>query len=107
MIPADPASPDVIVKRSITIRGHRTSISIEDRFWQALREIAARRGLPLANLVARIDAQRADGTNLSSAIRLFVLDDALARARAVEAGPFGPPAQDQKSSGSLTPGSEG
>jgi len=70
----------VIVKRSLAIRGHATSISIEDKFWNRLRAIAAARGLALAALVAEIDAARAQNTNLSSAIRLFVLDEALARA---------------------------
>ena len=69
-----------IVKRSVSISGHSTSISIEERFWQCLREIAARQGLPLARLVARIDAERDPDANLSSAIRLHVLEDALARA---------------------------
>jgi len=70
----------VIVKRSLAIRGHATSISIEDKFWNRLRAIAAARGLALAALVAEIDAARAPNTNLSSAIRLFVLGEALARA---------------------------
>lgn len=68
-----------IVKRSVSITGHPTSISVEERFWQCLREIALRQELPLARLIARIDAERAQDTNLSSAIRLFVLEDALAR----------------------------
>ncbi len=71
-----------IVKRSVSISGHSTSFSIEDRFWQCLREIAAREGLSVAGLVARIDAERAPAANLSSAIRLYVLEDALARAAA-------------------------
>lgn len=68
-----------IVKRSVSITGHPTSISIEERFWQCLREIASREELPLARLIARIDAERGADANLSSAIRLFVLEDALAR----------------------------
>ncbi|RIX97589.1 aryl-sulfate sulfotransferase [Aureimonas flava] len=67
-------------KRSLSIRGHRTSISLEDAFWRELRRIAARRHTSLAALIAEIDAERAPGTNLSSAIRLRVLADALARA---------------------------
>ncbi|MBB3998480.1 ribbon-helix-helix domain-containing protein [Aureimonas pseudogalii] len=63
------------VKRSLSIQGHRTSISIEDAFWQGLRDIATRTRQPLAALVAEIDAGRAPGTNLSSAIRLRVLAD--------------------------------
>ena len=62
-----------IVKRSIVIDGHKTSVSIEDAFWKALKGIASRRHVTLAALVAAIDRERHDG-NLSSAIRLFVLD---------------------------------
>jgi predicted DNA-binding ribbon-helix-helix protein len=69
----------MIVKRSITIRGHRTSISIEDAFWNRLQAIAEARAQPIAALVAGIDASRAPGSNLSSAVRLFVLDEALGR----------------------------
>jgi predicted DNA-binding ribbon-helix-helix protein len=72
----------MIVKRSITIRGHRTSISIEDAFWSRLQAIAAARDTALAALVALIDTDRTPGTNLSSAIRLFVLDEALSTASA-------------------------
>jgi predicted DNA-binding ribbon-helix-helix protein len=60
-------------KHSLDIAGHRTSVSLEDAFWDALREIAAAQGLALASLVARIDAARA-GENLSSAIRVYVLE---------------------------------
>lgn len=67
-------------KRSITIAGHRTSISIEDAFWDALREIADSEAKSLATLVAEIDAARASDTNLSSAIRLAVLGWMRARA---------------------------
>jgi predicted DNA-binding ribbon-helix-helix protein len=67
------------VKRSLTLAGHRTSVSLEDAFWTAFRAIAARDGLPLNALAARIDATRQD-TGLATAIRLFVLADALARA---------------------------
>ncbi|MGQ3674088.1 ribbon-helix-helix domain-containing protein [Xanthobacter sp. TB0139] len=62
-----------VVKRSIVIAGHKTSVSLEDAFWEALKEIAASRRLTLSDLVASIDAARSQG-NLSSAIRLFVLD---------------------------------
>ena len=58
-------------KRSITIHGHRTSVSLEEPFWTILRAIAAQRGLSLANLVQMIDKERNGG--LSSALRLFVL----------------------------------
>lgn len=60
-------------KRSVTIRGHRTSYSLEQPFHAELESIAARRDMPLALLVAEIDATRARDTNLSSALRLFVL----------------------------------
>jgi predicted DNA-binding ribbon-helix-helix protein len=59
-------------KRSVVIQHHRTSVSLEAPFWQALKEIASARGLSLNNLIAEIDRGR-DG-NLSSALRLFVLE---------------------------------
>jgi predicted DNA-binding ribbon-helix-helix protein len=62
-----------IVKRSIVIAGHKTSVSVEDAFWTALKDIATSRGATVAELVATIDAGRQHG-NLSSAIRLFVLN---------------------------------
>ena len=61
-------------KRSVTIDGHRTSVSLEDGFWTELLAIAGRRGLSLSALVAEIDHGRQPG-NLSSALRLYVLDD--------------------------------
>ena len=61
------------VKRSFSLQGHRTSISIETPFWDALKEAAAREGISLAALVARIDSQR-DGCGLSGAVRIWVLD---------------------------------
>ena len=62
-----------VVKRSIVIAGHKTSVSLEDAFWQGLKEIAGGRDITLSDLVATIDTERQHG-NLSSAIRLFVLD---------------------------------
>jgi predicted DNA-binding ribbon-helix-helix protein len=62
-----------VVKRSIVIAGHKTSVSLEDAFWTGLKEIAAKRDLTLSDMVAAIDQDRQHG-NLSSAIRLFVLD---------------------------------
>ena len=62
-----------IVKHSLMIAGHRTSITLEDAFWLRLRAIAVRRGLSLAALAAQIDAGRG-AANLSSAIRVFVLE---------------------------------
>jgi predicted DNA-binding ribbon-helix-helix protein len=61
-----------VVKRSIVIGGHKTSVSLEDAFWKALKEIAASRGMTLSEIVKAIDSARQHG-NLSSAIRLFVL----------------------------------
>lgn len=63
----------VMRKRSLQIAGHRTSVSLEDVFWSALREIAATRGLSIAALVAEIDQARGQA-NLSSAIRVFVVE---------------------------------
>jgi predicted DNA-binding ribbon-helix-helix protein len=60
------------VKRSFAIKGHLTSISLEAPFWDALREVAARERLPVAALVARIDAERGDA-GLSSAVRVWLL----------------------------------
>lgn len=62
-----------VVKRSIVIAGHKTSVSLEDAFWKGLKDIAGDRDLTLSDLVASIDTDRQHG-NLSSAIRLFVLD---------------------------------
>jgi predicted DNA-binding ribbon-helix-helix protein len=62
-----------IVKRSVAIAGHRTSVSLEEPFWEALREIAARDGASVQALIGRIDAERGE-QNLSSAIRVFVLE---------------------------------
>src|SRR5262245_57975020 len=62
-----------VVKRSIVIAGHKTSVSLEDAFWKGLKEIATGREVTLSDLVASIDTDRRHG-NLSSAIRLFVLD---------------------------------
>ena len=65
----------MLKKHSVTIRGHATSYSIEDEFQAELVAIARRRARPLARLIASIDAARAPQTNLSSAIRLFVLSE--------------------------------
>jgi predicted DNA-binding ribbon-helix-helix protein len=61
-----------VLKRSIVLAGHKTSISLEDAFWEGLKDIAKARRLTLRDLVGGIDTQREQG-NLSSAIRLFVL----------------------------------
>jgi predicted DNA-binding ribbon-helix-helix protein len=62
-----------VVKRSIVIAGHKTSVSLEDAFWKGLKEIANGRNMTLSELVATIDTDRRHG-NLSSGIRLFVLE---------------------------------
>ena len=67
-----------VVKRSLAIAGHRTSISLEEAFWAELKAIAARRGASIAALVAEIDGARREA-NLSSAIRVFVLADVQGR----------------------------
>jgi len=60
-------------KHSLTLKGHRTSVSLEDEFWDAFREIASARDIPLNSLAAEIDAERGVDMGLASAIRLFVL----------------------------------
>jgi len=77
-----------VVKRSIVIAGHKTSVSLEDAFWKGLKEIALNRRMTLSDLVATIDAERQHG-NLSSAIRLFVLDHYQDQARTHERGEGG------------------
>ena len=68
-----------MIKHSVTINGHATSISLETAFWQELKRMADEAGLSVAALIARIDADRRTG-NLSSALRLAVLNDLKARA---------------------------
>ena len=67
-------------KRSLTLKGHRTSVSLEDAFWAEFRAIAAAQGRPINDLSAEIDAARGPDLGLASAIRLFVLADLQARA---------------------------
>jgi predicted DNA-binding ribbon-helix-helix protein len=62
-----------VVKRSVVIAGHKTSVTLEDAFWNDLRKIATEREMTLSDLVSKINSERQYG-NLSSAIRLFVLD---------------------------------
>jgi predicted DNA-binding ribbon-helix-helix protein len=62
-----------IVKRSIVLGGHKTSVSLEEAFWIGMKEVAGQRRMTLSELVGEIDTNRHQG-NLSSAIRLFVLD---------------------------------
>ena len=63
-----------VVKRSLRIDGSKTSVTLEDAFWNALREIAATRNIRVSELISTIKIERRRGGNLSSAIRLFVLD---------------------------------
>ena len=65
----------LVRKRSVSIRGHRTSYSLEQPFFDELVAIAAERQVPLAALIAEIDASRPREANLSSALRLFVLEE--------------------------------
>ena len=61
------------VKHSVTLKGHRTSVSLEDEFWRAFRRIADEKNMPINALVAEIDAERGLDMGLASAIRLYVL----------------------------------
>ena len=61
-----------VLKRSVVIAGHKTSISVEDEFWNCLKEIAGERGMTFAAMISAIDGDR-EHANLSSVIRLFVL----------------------------------
>jgi predicted DNA-binding ribbon-helix-helix protein len=61
------------LKRSLTLRGHRTSVSLEDDFWRSFREISEEKTLPINELAAQIDAERDLETGLATAIRLYVL----------------------------------
>lgn len=81
-------------KRSFTIRGHRTSVSLEDDFWECLLEQASKRGLSLAGLVTKIDAERGR-VGLSSAVRSFILKD-LRDALAAADPNTGPPIANQQ-----------
>jgi len=62
-----------VVKRSLIVAGHRTSVSLEDAFWRRLQQIATERSLSVNGLAAEVDAARGDA-NLSSALRVFVLE---------------------------------
>ncbi|MET0631738.1 MAG: ribbon-helix-helix domain-containing protein [Xanthobacteraceae bacterium] len=87
-----------VVKRSIVIAGHKTSVSLEDAFWKGLKEIAGGHDTTLSDLVASIDTERRHG-NLSSAIRLFVLDYYRGQASDERGGHDGP--RDVTSAGSF------
>lgn len=71
MIELPPMTPPL--KRSVTIDGHRTSVSLEDAFWQALGQLAERRGITRVTLIGQIDRCRAPEIGLATALRLFVL----------------------------------
>ena len=75
-----------VVKRSIVVAGHKTSVSLEEAFWNGMKEISGLRNMTLSELVGEIDSNRQQG-NLSSAIRLFVLDYFRTRAMPAAAGP--------------------
>ena len=70
-------SPDRPVKRSLTLQGHRTSVSLERIFWDEFRRLAETQGLSVNALAARIDATRAPPASLASAIRVYVLRSAM------------------------------
>jgi predicted DNA-binding ribbon-helix-helix protein len=80
-----------VMKRSIVIAGHKTSVSLEDEFWLALKEIAVRDRVRVSALIVRIDGQR--NGNLSSAIRTFILDHYRTRTTG-DGVPARPPRQD-------------
>ena len=62
------------VKHSLTLKGHRTSVSLESAFWQAFQDLATTRGIPLNALAAEIDAGREADVGLASAIRVYILN---------------------------------
>ena len=71
------------IKHSLTLHGHRTSVSLEDTFWREFRELAGAEGKPVNALAAEIDAARAADVGLASAIRVYVLAAALQRQKAI------------------------
>jgi predicted DNA-binding ribbon-helix-helix protein len=77
-----------VIKRSIVLDGHKTSVSLENEFWEALREIASRENATLSSLVGRIDHGR-NSCNLSSAIRVYVFGYFRARAGKLESSQGG------------------
>lgn len=80
MSPAEDGRPE---KRSLTLSGHRTSVTLEPAFWDALRRMAVEDGLSLNALAARIDAERAPDVGLASALRVAILAWALGDRRPV------------------------
>lgn len=88
-----------VVKRSIVVAGHKTSVSLEEAFWNGMKEISGERNMTLSELVGEIDSKRQQG-NLSSAIRLFVLDHF--KSRATAAVPAGEPKVQPRASAAST-----
>ena len=82
-----------VVKRSIVVAGHKTSVSLEEAFWNGMKEISGLRNITLSEQVGEIDGNRQQG-NLSSAIRLFVLDYFRTRAQAAPPAPDSSPRHD-------------
>jgi predicted DNA-binding ribbon-helix-helix protein len=72
-----------IAKRSVVLGGHKTSVSLEEPFWQCVREITEARAISVSELLRQIDLERQEA-NLSSAVRVFVLEQARQRAHAVQ-----------------------
>lgn len=72
-----------IKKRSLVVRGHKTSVSLEDEFWTVLKLIAGKSGLTISHLVGKIDHEKSN-SNLSSALRLYVLDYLMTQLDALE-----------------------
>lgn len=85
----------IVRKHSVAIRGHRTSFSIEQPFMDELRRIAEHRGQPLAALIAAIDEERPRHANLSSALRVFVLEEAKRRLAMAPSGSDKPNGDEQ------------
>lgn len=75
------------VKHSLTLKGHRTSVSLEDAFWREFRKIAMERGVALNVLASEIDTARGTEAGLASAIRVFVLEERLRRAQSETENP--------------------
>ena len=89
----------LVIKRSVVVAGHKTSVSLEDAFWKGLKEIAAERHMTLSELVGAIDSEREYG-NLSSALRLFVLEFYRSQISDLKEGRDGPD-QGSESSGAV------
>jgi predicted DNA-binding ribbon-helix-helix protein len=85
LTPAERLASASVRKHSLVIAGHKTSVSLEGAFWDALKKIAKEDGISLASLVARIDASRG-GANLSSALRVFTLERAIDKSASASVG---------------------